>query len=550
MVRARQPLVGLSLALLLGAVRSVCAAPANVPAPLPSIASGTLTSAFPSTGALLSGRDPETASSWCSGVMIGCQTFLTAAHCVCERNGSACQGAGAPRPDGRLVYLQHAGFFRIASIRVHPGFAFPVADVAVVRLTVPVTGITPSRMSSTPPPRVVPGVIVGFGRGGGSAEDYGLKRYGSVTTAPCQGALSSTTSVCWAFDGTGSNTCNGDSGGPLFIDLGDGPVVAGVTSGGRKTSCLEGDFDYDANVYRYRPWIEAQAGPDVGRRSCGAVPAAGETGAAILAFTGSLGPERQEGRHSFDVPAGMNELRIALHGVDDGESDFDLYVKAGSPPTTATYDCRASGPSQYSYCELLFPSGGTWHALAMRKSGAGTYQLTATIFGGDPPACGNDVRETGEECDGVDRAGCPGSCEPDCRCSNVCAGASLLPVKVRLGQRFMVKAVLVGSAGGYGGPDPAASGFSVTIDDGREPLRLAIPAGDPGWSVPGSPDGTYEWKGRTDGGRPVVLRCRRRPDGTWQIAVRGSPGADVSSPASVRPASRPLLRPAAAGTHR
>jgi len=160
-----QPLVGLSLALLLGAIRSVCAAPTNVPAPLPSIASGTLTSAFPSTGALLSG-DPETAKSWCSGVLIGCQTFLTAAHCVCEKNGSACQGAGAPRPAGRLVYLQHAGFFRIASIRVHPGFDFPIADVAVVRLSVPVTGIAPSRMTSTPPPPVVPGVIVGFGRAG------------------------------------------------------------------------------------------------------------------------------------------------------------------------------------------------------------------------------------------------------------------------------------------------------------------------------------------------------------------------------------------------
>lgn len=517
MARGRRPLPALSLALLLGAVPGVCAAPS----PIPSIASGTLTGQFPSTGALLVGSDQETASSWCSGVLIGCQTFLTAAHCVCEKSGAACQGAAAPRPDGRLVYFQHAGFFRIASIRVHPGFDFPVADVAVIRLTVPVTGVTPSRINPTPPPAVMPGVIVGFGRGGGDAEDYGLKRYGSVTTEPCRGTLSSTTEVCWAFNGIGSNTCNGDSGGPLFVDLGDGPVIAGVTSGGRKTSCLEGDFDYDANVYRYRSWIEAQAGADLGRASCGAVPAAGDAGAPIIAFTGRLAADEPEGRHAVEVPEGTNELRIALHGTDDGGSDFDLYVKAGAPPTTQSYDCRAGGPSQYSYCQLLFPRGGSWHALALRKSGSGTYQLTATVVGGDPPVCGNDVRETGEECDGADRAACPGSCEPDCRCSTVCAGASLLPVKAKLGQRFMVKAMLVSDTGGRALLDPAAAGFALTVDDGHQSLRLAVPAADPGWTVPASPTGTYEWRGRTDGGHPVVLRCRHLPDGSWQIAIRG-----------------------------
>ncbi|TMB46659.1 MAG: S1 family peptidase, partial [Deltaproteobacteria bacterium] len=76
-----------------------------------NIVNGRLTSGFPAAGALLLG-DEATAVTWCSGVLIGCDTFLTAAHCVCDTNGADCQGARAPSPFGRLVYLQHAGFFR------------------------------------------------------------------------------------------------------------------------------------------------------------------------------------------------------------------------------------------------------------------------------------------------------------------------------------------------------------------------------------------------------------------------------------------------------
>jgi hypothetical protein len=525
---------GLRLAALLGSVAAACtAAGSPAPPPRPAIVTGALTSGFPSTAALLLGSDPDTASSWCTGVLIGCQTLLTAAHCVCEKDGPGCQGAGAPRPDGRIVYLQHAGFARVASIRVHPAFSFPVADVAIVRLAAPVTGIAPSRIVDERPPHGTPGIIVGFGRGGGYVSDYGLKRWGTVTTGPCARGISDETSVCWSYDGTGANTCNGDSGGPLFVDPGQGLVVAGVTSGGRRITCLPDDFDYDASIWRYRAWILAQAGPDLGRASCGGLPAAGESGTAVVRFTGTLDGARPTASHRFDVPAGTNELRVALQGVDDGEADFDLYVKAGSPATATSWDCRAIGSSQYSFCGFDFPAAGPWYALAQRRTGGGTYQLTATVFGGDPPVCGNGVRETGEECDGDDAPTCPGGCRSDCRCASVCAGANVLPVKVRLGRRFMVKAVVLGDAP-FPAPDPTASGLSVALDDGVEPVRLTIAPGDDRWRIPASPDGTYEWRGRTAGGDPVVVRCRRLRSGGWHVAARGR---GVSRRAPARPAA-------------
>ncbi len=42
------------------------------------------------------------------------------------------------------------------------------------------------------------------------------------------------------------------------------------------------------------------------------------------------------------------------------------------------------------------------------------------------PACGDNLVDTGEECDGVDAASCPGACRPDCTC-RVCGGGILDP---------------------------------------------------------------------------------------------------------------------------
>ncbi len=62
------------------------------------IVNGTLTGAYPTTGALLLGASPATATLNCSGVMIGCSTFLTAAHCVCPGTRNGCQPPTDPDP--------------------------------------------------------------------------------------------------------------------------------------------------------------------------------------------------------------------------------------------------------------------------------------------------------------------------------------------------------------------------------------------------------------------------------------------------------------------
>ncbi len=59
-------------------------------------------------------------------------------------------------------------------------------------------------------------------------------------------------SLCWRPGRRGSDTCSGDSGGPLLVD----GAVAGVTSGGIGTQSCPSVLSYDTNVVRYRGWIE------------------------------------------------------------------------------------------------------------------------------------------------------------------------------------------------------------------------------------------------------------------------------------------------------
>lgn len=390
----------------------------------PRIVNGTLTSQYPTTGALLSPGNAETGALVCSGTLVGCSTFVTAAHCVCNGTGADCQGVNTPSPGGFIVFLQHAGFFPVSSIAVHPSFDFPVADVAVVHLATAVTGIAPTAINTTRAPgHGTGGTIVGFGRSGGDPGtngDFGLKRAGTITTAACTAGVSGVTSVCWDFvdplgpPGTNSDTCNGDSGGPLFIDFGCGPTLAGITSGGDSVSCLPTDRSYDANVFTYRAFVQAEAGADLDAESCGAMPQAGDPNTAITGFAGTVDPAAPDAVHLVNVPAGTAELRITLNAIDDGVGDFDLYVQQGVVPQATDpgshYDCRAAGTNQFGACTFASPGAGPWYVLVHRFAGSGPYQVTATTFGAGLPGPGTD----GQSCDDANL----------CTSSDVCSHAN------------------------------------------------------------------------------------------------------------------------------
>jgi hypothetical protein len=533
----------------------------------PRIVNGLTTHAYSTTAALLwSGGVPVTldnAGLQCSGTLIGCRTLLTAAHCV----------QPDPSPADYLVYLQHAGVFTVATISVHPAVLFPIADIAIVTLDEPVSGIDPTPINLVDPEPFIPltGTIVGFGQTQGGGFDYGIKRAGSVQTTSCPSGLpngaSDTELVCWDFlspigpVGVDSNTCNGDSGGPLFLDLGGGETVAGVTSGGTSLDCLPTDHSYDANVSTYASFVLAQLGAD-STATCGGIPPVGSVDVSVTGFDGTLTGGHPSDSYSVPVPAGTNAVRFALNGEDNGFFDVDMYVKAGPGASPIDFDCKADEAGVFGACVFNLPGAGTYSVFVNNAGGAGDYQLTVTTFGGPapvcgdgirdfneacdgadddqcnglcepgctcpPPVCGNGVRESGEACDGADALACSNDCQPDCTCVPPCQVGGLFPVRLRTPpDKLRFRATLANFLGEFDAADPR-SGFVLELTQGFTTVTIDIPAGDPGWADSNPAKRKFKWKGDI-GGISRVKVIDRPGQGVIKLVVVGRdvPGASA-----------------------
>jgi len=229
----------------------------------------------------------------------------------------------------------------------------------------------------------------------------------------------------------------------------------------------------------------------------------------------------------FQVPLAVNTDRVVFtfNGRNPSvgvPADFDLYVRHGLPPTTTQFDCATVGPSQLGDCRFDNPTAGTWYALLRLVTGEGQFQFNATALGGDPPVCGNAVREPGEDCDLGDDDNCPGTCDSSCVCPKVCSPG---PVEIRRlvtsTKRIAFKARLIddGSGPPLSGLDPRVS-FSTLLTDGTVSLDLSVPDFDHGWQRSKPEKGRYKWKGNVDGIRRIKVFDRVAARGFTKVVVR------------------------------
>jgi len=541
----------------------------------PRIVNGLATQDFPTTGALLySGStgaaiNAANADVQCSGTLIGCQTFLTAAHCVAKDLTAS----------HYWVYLQHGGIATVSSVTRHPNYVASVSgrDVAIVKLSAPVTGIDPTTLNTTHDLDSIgvglAGTIAGFGRTGGG-NDYGVKRYGAVVTANCNpahtGGEGDDKLVCWNYEspvgapGTDSNTCNGDSGGPLFMDFFGSTEITGVTSAGTSTSCQPTDHSWDASVYYNRAWILDQLGAD-STAACGLIPAVGDPTVTDYQKSGTLGSEHTDDSFHLTLTGSPALVRFTLNGLDSGV-DPDFFVKQGSGASASNFTCKADTVSSFGACSFDNPAAGTWSVFVRRGgSGSGTYQVTTTVFGADPPICGNDTLEgfeecdgadlgicaigpcaacacpapvcgnnaleSGEECDGTSDASCPGQCEGDCSCPRFCSSGDLYGLTfVADFRRFTYRTRLYDDSAAYLDLDPRGEAFTLSVSDGTDSVDLVIPLAHAGWIKADPLHRKYRWKGdgSLDGLRQVTLAYKpKAATPYWALTVRGRdvPGA-------------------------
>ena len=394
-----------ALVALVGILPSTAALAVDaVHAPPPArIVNGTPTSDFPAVGMLI------VADKLCTATLIGCSTVLTAAHCFCAPANTfqQCQRAGLPDPSQVLFLSQYAPPMRASGFVIHPDYNFAHgADLAIVRLEQPVTGIPPAIINREGrPPAGITGTIVGFGRTGGTQQqspEVGIKRFASIQTTTCpsgnQDGIPAMNNLCFRVAASSdAGTCNGDSGGPLFADVGSGPAVAGVASGieESRTDCLPNAIDFDTDVYRYRAFVDQQLSADT--QPCGDLPVVGAPGTSVDAVQGSV-QVGADFHTTVEVPAGVSVLRVVMNGelvTPDGANNFDLFVNRGAPASAADNQCADTIPAAFGACELHDPQPGTWHITVADVVGAGQFQLTTTLFGIERPACAGDCNGDG-----------------------------------------------------------------------------------------------------------------------------------------------------------
>lgn len=423
MIHAGRALVAAGL-IAASASALISATPAwadGVSAPAPggaAIVNGIPSHLQPTTGALLDvGPYIKNQFLDCSAVLIGCRTALTSAHCLCKEaaNYAECitQLPDLDVADLR-VFFQHSGFHHVREIYVNPTFvAGKGGDLALLRLSEKVEGIEPAVFHQGFPTQIdhgTEGIIAGFGTSGDDKVDAAIKRVGAVTTADCPPSTGvyEPANICWNFTapvakpGDESNLCLHDDGGPLFIDFGKGPEVAGIHAGGG-TSCDEDSFSYDTNVVRSREWIQTVGGLDVKRDQCSELGEVGEPWVKVQGGHGTLPKNDTEMRFTFDIPADSILLRVTVNGDTEKTGDYDMFVGLDQlVPTKQVFDCKQRGVGQFGACEFENPDATRVNVLIrhMRPNigkGKSRFQVTATAWqvkppDGTPPRGPDDLR--------------------------------------------------------------------------------------------------------------------------------------------------------------
>lgn len=92
-------------------------------------------------------------------------------------------------------------------------------------------------------------------------------------------------------------------------------------------------------------------------------------------ITGLSGAASSAQFFTVQVPAGASNLVIASSG---GTGDADMYVRAGSQPTTSTYDCRPYKTGNAESCSFATPVAGTYHVMLSAYSAFSGVSLQAS----------------------------------------------------------------------------------------------------------------------------------------------------------------------------
>lgn len=115
--------------------------------------------------------------------------------------------------------------------------------------------------------------------------------------------------------------------------------------------------------------------------SCGTTPPAEAVELVNgVALSGLSGSSSSQTHYFIDVPADAANLNVQMNG---GSGDADLYLKAGTQPTTTSYDCRPFDNGNDESCSVTAPDATRYYVMLNGYSSYSSVTLLGSFDGGD-----------------------------------------------------------------------------------------------------------------------------------------------------------------------